>query len=103
MGATFTKTITADGDHFLATTQDATKGTVTIVLTGTGTWKLQYSPDGGTTLIDMLDASGNAFTGTGNKVTRFELARGSIKGLGNLYLNVTGASGLSLTARVHVG
>lgn len=103
MGATFSTTITADGDHKLVDLDNAPRGGVCVKQGGTGTWKLQYSPDGGTTLIDMLDSSGTAFTGTASSIGRYDIGgSGRSNYDGAIYMNVTSASGLTLDVDVIV-
>jgi hypothetical protein len=96
MSATFSTTITADGDHFLAKINDAPEGFIGVKQSGTGTWTLKYSPDGGVTFIDMKDSNGDAFTGTSSDITGYRLARGVSDNDRGIYMNVTGASGLTL-------
>lgn len=107
MPGTFTRAaITANGDYLIANSTDARgidwfSGTVSIKQSGTGTWKLQYSPDGGTTKLDLLNSSGVAVSGTASGGANFELGRGDVGQPIQLYLNVSGASGLNLVPVVH--
>ena len=98
---TYTKVITANGSYPIGTTA----GTISFVQTGTGTWALNYSPDNGTTLIPMKDQSGVAVTGTASGGFNYNLANGTsnanASGAIQVYVTVTGASGLSLTVYVH--
>ena len=100
MAATFPTTISTNGNHKLVDISDAPSGAVSIKQIGTGTWTLKFSPDGGTTFIDLTDVSGNTFTGTTSGLTRYALGKGSNNYKGALYLNVANASGLDITADV---
>lgn len=80
--AKYTATITADGSTQLAVIQrrkDAPRWMGTVSLSGTfgsGTYTLQWSPDGGTTKISIPDANGT--TGyTAATVLNLDLGNGS--------------------------
>lgn len=109
MSNTIKTTITANGTHLLCDASQLNDerngeggfgGTVLIKQTGTGTWKLQCSPDNGTTFFDLKDQNGDLFTGTDDDLKNFYLGKGSVGKPMGLYLNVTGASGLSIDAFV---
>jgi len=98
---TYTKVITANGNYPIGTTA----GTISLVQSGTGTWALNYSPDNGTTLIPMRDQGGAVVTGTASGGFNYQLANGTsntnASGALQVYVTVTGASGLTLTVYVH--
>lgn len=103
-----TASITADGTTFLVNVHkpqsaDSYKATIHIAGSsfGGGTVKLQSSPDGGTTKVD-LKINGSAYSATANDVVNIELGNGgknsdSIK----LYAVMTGSTAPAVTVTVH--
>ena len=83
-----------DADFYLAT----------ITLAGTfggGTMKLQMSPDGGTTKVDLEDQSGTVWSATANRTVNIQLGTGgALNDQIILYALNTGGTGISVIATV---
>ena len=76
---------------------DGGRGTFTAWGTfGSGTVKLQMSPDGGSTWIDMLDVNGNAVSETANGMALFELAAGV-----KIRADLSGSTSPTINTRIH--
>jgi hypothetical protein len=69
---------------------------------GSGTLKLQASPDGGTTKIDLPNLSGTAISVTANGIYNIQLGNGNALGADIiLYAVLTGATNPSLTVAIY--
>lgn len=100
-----TQTITADGDVLLADVvkaagKDRYFATVSVFGStfGSGTVTMKYSPDGGTTKLDITDTAGNALTFTANGGRNIELAFGA----GSTPLKIYASMGSSTSPNVNV-
>jgi hypothetical protein len=84
--------------------RNADKYIATIAASGTfggGTFKVQMSPDGGTTKIDLKDQSGSAWSATANDVINIELGDcGTLSDGIILYGVNTGGTGINMTVNV---
>jgi hypothetical protein len=69
---------------------------------GSGAVKLQSSPDGGTTKVDLKDTSGAAYSTTANDVVNIELGDGGTNSdMIKLYAVMTDSTAPDVTVTVH--